>query len=47
MNMHPISAKVSIRSLLEKYPILFICKNLVDFNEVQLHEATLNIHTHV
>ena len=24
----------------------FFCKNLVDFNEVRLHEATLNLHTH-
>ena len=34
-------------TLLEKYPTLFyFCKNLVDFNEVRLHEATLNLHTH-
>ena len=30
--------------LLEKYPTLF-CENLVDFNEVRLHETTLNLHT--
>jgi hypothetical protein len=24
---------------------LFFCKNLVDFNEVHLHEATLDLHT--
>ena len=24
----------------------FFCRNLVDFNEAQFHEATLNLHTH-
>ena len=32
-------------TLVEKYPTLFFCKNLVDFNEPRLHEATLNLHT--
>ena len=32
-------------TLLKKYPTFF-CENLVDFNEAQLHEATLNPHTH-
>ena len=32
--------------LLEKYSIFFLCKNLVDFNEARLQEATLNLHTH-
>ena len=32
--------------LLEKYPTLFFCENLVDFSEAHLHEATLNLHTH-
>ena len=27
-------------------PYFFSCENLVDFNEVRLHEPTLNIHTH-
>ena len=27
--------------------LTFFCKNLVDFNEARLHEATLNLHTHV
>jgi hypothetical protein len=36
----------TIRDLLEKYPTLFFCKNLVDFNETRLHESTLNLHTH-
>ena len=31
---------------LEKYPTCFICENLVDFNEVRLHEATLNLRMH-
>ena len=35
-------------ALLEKYPtLLFICENLVDFNEACLHEETLNLHTYV
>ena len=35
-----------IRGLLEKYPTLFFCENLVGFNEARLHEVTLNLHTH-
>ena len=34
-------------TLIEKYPTLFFCENLVDLNEVRLHEATLNLHMHV
>ena len=33
-------------SLLEKYPTLFFCKNLVYFNEARLHEVTFNPNTH-
>ena len=32
--------------MLEKYPAYFSSENLVDFNEVRLHEATLNLHMH-
>ena len=32
-------------TLLERYPILFLCENLVNFNEARLHKATLNPHT--
>ena len=32
--------------MLEKYPTLFFCENVVDFNEALLHETTLNLHTH-
>ena len=33
-------------TLLEKYPTLLFCENLVDFNEARLQEANLNRHTH-
>ena len=33
-------------TLLERYPTLFFCENLEDFNEARLYEATLNLHTH-
>ena len=36
----------TIGGLLEKYPNFFWGETLVDFNEVRLHEATLNSHTH-
>ena len=29
-----------------KVPDTFYCENLVDFNEVHLHEATFSLHTH-
>ena len=32
--------------LLEKYPTLIFYENLVDLNEVRMHEATLNLDTH-
>ena len=32
--------------LLEKYTTFCFCKNLVDFNEACLQEATLNLHMH-
>ena len=36
---------VCMRSV-RKVSGIFFCKNLVDFNEVHLHEVTLNPHTH-
>ena len=36
-----------ISTLLEKYGPYFVLENLVDFNKARLHEATLNLHTHV
>ena len=35
-----------IRVLLKQYWTFFLCKNMVDFNEVRLHEAILKLHTH-
>jgi hypothetical protein len=32
--------------LLRKVSDLIFFRNLVDFNETRLHEATLNLHTH-
>ena len=34
-------------SLRKVSDLIFLCKNLVDFNEVCLHEATLNLHMHL
>ena len=33
-------------TLLEKYPIFFFFKNLMDLNEANLLEVTFNLHTH-
>ena len=33
-------------TVLERYPTLLFCENLMDFNEVHLHEMTLNFHTY-
>ena len=35
-----------IRDLLEKYPALLFCENLMDSNEARLYEETLNLYTH-
>jgi hypothetical protein len=35
------------RSVRKVSGLISFCKNLVDFNEVHLHEVTLNLHTHV
>ena len=36
----------STRSLRKVSDLFIFCKNLVDFNEARLHEATLKLHSH-
>ena len=42
-NQMPQNVHYSIRKVSKHF---FFCKNLVDFNEMHLHKATLNLHMH-
>jgi len=35
-----------VRGLLEKYPTVFLCEHLMDYNLARLHEPTLNLSAH-
>ena len=46
INVQILVTTLYIQGLLDNYPNFFFYKNMVDFNEARLHEATLNLHTH-